>query len=204
MAEAPPTRGSLLVRLRDAADGPAWRQFVEIYAPLIFGFFRKKGLQDADAADLTQDILAAVARAIRDFDYDPRKGSFRGWLFTAVRHRLQRFCASPPAQGAGDTTALEQLHQVPAPEEEPAWEEEYERRLFQWAAEQVKPTVAQSTWQAFWQTAVEGKNPRDVGKSLGLAVAAVYMAKSRVLGRLKELIAELEDQADPARSNDNR
>ena len=196
MAEAPPTRGSLLIRLRDAADAAAWRQFVEIYAPLIFGFFRKKGLQDADAADLTQDILAAVARAIRDFDYDPRKGSFRGWLFTAVRHRLQRFCESRPVQGAGGTTALEQLQQLPLPDEEPAWQQDYERRLFHWAADQVRPTVAETTWQAFWQTAIEGKDPKDVGKALGLAVAAVYMAKSRMLAKLKAIIREVGDEAD--------
>ena len=196
MAEAPPTRGSLLVRLRDAADGPAWRQFVEIYAPLIFGFFRKKGVQDADAADLTQDVLAAVARALRDFAYDPRKGSFRGWLFTAVRHRLQRFCESRPVQGAGGTTALEQLQQLPLPDEEPAWQQDYERRLFHWAADQVRPTVAETTWQAFWQTAIEGKDPKDVGKALGLAVAAVYMAKSRMLAKLKAIIREVGDEAD--------
>jgi RNA polymerase sigma-70 factor (ECF subfamily) len=196
MAEAPPTRGSLLLRLRDAADAPAWQQFVEIYAPLIFGFYRKRGLQDADAADLTQDILAAVARAIRDFAYDPRKGSFRGWLFTAVRHRLQRFCDNQPPRGAGATTALEQLHQVPAPDEEPAWQEEYERRLFHWAAEQVRPSVADTTWQAFWQTAVLGRNPKEVAQTLGLAVAAVYMAKSRVLARLKEIILPVRDEAD--------
>jgi len=196
MAEAPPTRGSLLVRLRDSGDQAAWRQFVEIYAPLIFGFFRKKGVQDADAADLTQDVLAAVARALRDFEYDPRKGSFRGWLFTAVRHRLQRFCESRPVQGAGGTTALEQLQQLPLPDEEPAWQQDYERRLFHWAADQVRPTVAETTWQAFWQTAIEGKDPKDVGKALGLAVAAVYMAKSRMLAKLKAIIREVGDEAD--------
>lgn len=197
MADAPPTRGSLLVRLRDAADEPAWRQFVEIYAPCIFGYFRKKGLQDSDAADLTQDVLAAVARAIGAFDYDPRKGSFRGWLFTAVRHRLGRFGASRQPRGDGDTSALERLAQVPAPgDDEPEWDLECERRLFHWAAEQLRPTVAETTWQAFWQTAVEGKNPREVGKALGLAVAAVYMAKSRMLARLKAVIHEIQGEDD--------
>jgi RNA polymerase sigma-70 factor (ECF subfamily) len=198
MAEAPPTRGSLLVRLRDTADGPAWRQFVEIYAPLIFGFFRKKGVQDADAADLTQDVLAAVARALRDFAYDPGKGSFRGWLFTAVRHRLQRFAASQAPRGAGTTSALEQVQQLPARADEPDWDHECERRLFHWAADQLRPTVAETTWQAFWQTAVEGKNPRDVGQALGLTVAAVYMAKSRMLARLKALIQEVQGEVDDA------
>jgi RNA polymerase sigma-70 factor (ECF subfamily) len=198
MAEAPPTRGSLLVRLRDSGDQAAWRQFVEIYAPLIFGFFRKKGVQDADAADLTQDVLAAVARALRDFEYDPRKGSFRGWLFTAVRHRLARFGDGPSVRGAGDTAALEQLQQHPAPADEPDWDHECERRLFHWAAERVRPTVTETTWQAFWQTAVEGKRPKDVAKALGMAVAAVYMAKSRLLARLKEMIREVQSEADHA------
>jgi RNA polymerase sigma factor (sigma-70 family) len=196
MAKAPSTRASLLMRLRNAADEPAWRQFVAIYTPLIFGFFRKKGLQEADASDLTQDILTTVARTIRHFDYDPQKGSFRGWLFTAVRHRLQRFAEKRPVQGAGDTDALKQLHQVPAPDDEPAWQAEYQRQLFHWAADQVQPTVAAATWQAFWQTAVERKNPKDVGKALGLAVTAVYMAKSRLLSRIKELILEMEGETD--------
>ena len=70
MSETPATRLSLLVRLRDARDDGAWSQFVEIYAPLVYGFARKHGLQDADAADLTQDVLQAVSGAIREFEYD--------------------------------------------------------------------------------------------------------------------------------------
>src|SRR5712691_3585277 len=107
MAEAQETHASLLVRVRNPADSPAWRQFVEFYAPLIFGFARRHGLQDADAADLTQDVLAAVAQAMRKWEYDPRRGSFRAWLFTAVRHRLQRFLADRHRQprGSGDSAA---------------------------------------------------------------------------------------------------
>src|SRR5438046_2590559 len=97
MNEAPATRASLLVRLRDADDGPAWTQFVELYAPLIYGFAKKSGLQDADAADVTQEVLRAVAGAARRLEYDPNRGTFRGWLFTICRrelcdhvHRLRR------------------------------------------------------------------------------------------------------------------
>jgi RNA polymerase sigma-70 factor (ECF subfamily) len=198
MALAPPTRGSLLVRVRDPADGPAWRQFVEIYAPLIFGFVRKKGLQEADAADLTQDVLASVAQALRNWEYKRDRGSFRGWLFTAVRRRLQRIAKDGRVRGSGTTTALERLNLLPAPDEEPAWELEYERRLFHWACAQVRPAVAESSWQAFWQTAIEGKNPKDVGRQLGLAVAAVYVAKSRMLARLKEVIQEVQDEVHHA------
>ena len=77
MEDSPVTRASLLLRIRDGQDKEAWRQFVEIYAPLIYGFARKRGLQDADAADLMQDVLRSIASAVGRLDYDPRRGSFR-------------------------------------------------------------------------------------------------------------------------------
>src|SRR5271163_4724755 len=91
MSEAPATRLSLLVRLCDARDDGAWSEFVEIYAPLVYGFACKHGLQDADAADLTQDVLRSVAGAMDRFRYEPGRASFRGWLFTVVRNRLRNF-----------------------------------------------------------------------------------------------------------------
>jgi RNA polymerase sigma-70 factor (ECF subfamily) len=87
MADSPTTRPSLLVRIRDPQDSQAWTQFVEVYAPLVYGFARKHGLQDADAADVTQDVLRAVAGAAGRLEYDPQRGSFRGWLLTIVRNK---------------------------------------------------------------------------------------------------------------------
>src|SRR3954467_4923767 len=93
MASSPQTRPSLLVRIRDAGDRAAWLQFVEIYAPLVYRFARQRGLQDADAADLAQEVLQAVAAAGRRLEYDPARGTFRGWLFTVARNRLHNFLA---------------------------------------------------------------------------------------------------------------
>jgi RNA polymerase sigma factor (sigma-70 family) len=188
MAQAPETRASLLMRVRDAHDAAAWTRFVEIYAPLIYGFGRKKGLQDADAADVTQEVLRAVARSMRRLDYDPRKGSFRGWLFTVVRNKLRTFLGKQARQRRGES-AVADLEAVPETEDA-AWEAEYERRMLAWAAAQVRPQVADATWEAFRQTAVEGRPPKEVAERLGMAVAAVYMAKSRVLARLKEVLHE--------------
>src|SRR5436190_3593267 len=141
MSDALATRLSLLVRLRDARDGAAWSQFVELYAPLVFGFARKHGLQDADAADLTQDVLLAVSGGIRRLDYDPRRGSFRGWLFTVARNKLRNFLAAQqrPGRGTGDEAAQQRLAELPAREEDQAawWDQEYQRRVFAWAAEQA-------------------------------------------------------------------
>src|SRR5205085_2607216 len=91
MASTPATRPSLLVRLRDAGDGPAWSQFVDLYGPLIFAFGRRRGLQDADAADLAQDVLARVCQAVRTLEYDPARGSFRSWLYTVTRNCFLTF-----------------------------------------------------------------------------------------------------------------
>lgn len=197
MAEHPVTRPSLLLRMRNAADAAAWSQFVDVYAPLIYGFARKQGLQDADAADLLQDVLRSVAGAISRLDYDPRRGSFRGWLFTIARNHLRDFIArrTSGAQGSGDTGVRKLLEQQPE-SDEAEWNIEYERRVFAWAAEETQKEVEASTWQAFWQTAVEGKSGRDVAAELKLSVAAVYLAKGRVMKRLKERIASLQDDAE--------
>src|SRR5262245_26403774 len=93
MSDPPSTRPSLLVRLRDVGDQDAWRQFVRLYAPVVYAYGRRRGLQDADAADLTQDVLRAVLAAAGRFAYDPRRGSFRGWLFTLAHHRLHDLLA---------------------------------------------------------------------------------------------------------------
>jgi RNA polymerase sigma factor (sigma-70 family) len=194
--DSPATQPSLLIRLRDADDGPAWSRFVDIYAPLVYDFARRRGLQDADAADLTQEVLAAVAHGVRRFDYDPQRGSFRGWLFTVV---VNKFCTFHERlhryqQGSGDTAAQQLLQEVPAAIDNEEWDQEYQKQLFTWAAQQVQAAVEATTWQAFWQTSVLGVRPQDAAKQLRLSVAAVYMAKSRVLARLKELIHEVQGE----------
>ena len=199
MSDALATRLSLLVRLRNARDDGAWSQFVDIYAPLIFGFARKHGLQDADAADLTQDVLQAVSAGIRRLDYDPRRGSFRGWLFTVARNKLRNFLAAQklPGRSTGDAHAQQRLQELPAREEDQTawWDQEYEERVFAWAADQVRGVFQTSTWQAFWQTTVEGKTGPQVARALGLSVAAVYLAKGRVMTRLKEVIRATLDES---------
>lgn len=201
MANAPTTRPSLLIRLRDARDDQAWTQFEELYGPLIFGFARKHGLQDADAADLRQDVLRLVAEAVQGLEYDPQSGSFRGWLFTVVRNQLCKFLGRRPRdRGAGDTVTQNLLKQQPAPEEDQAasWDEDFRQRLFHYAVDQVRgdfsDTTWQAFWQAFWQTAVRGKPAKEVAAGLGLTTAAVYLAKGRVMARLKEQIRLLQDE----------
>jgi RNA polymerase sigma-70 factor (ECF subfamily) len=191
MAEFPPTRASLLLRLRDPHDEDAWRQFVELYAPLVYGYARNQGLQNADAADLSQEVLRVVVGAIGRLDYDPSRGAFRNWLFTVVRRKLsnwRRAQQNRPDTGDG---ALEQCP-VPDPQEA-EWELQWQRRVFAWACEQVRGDVRDLTWQAFWKTAVDGQPAQQVADELGLSLTRVYNARSRVFARLKTLILSVEE-----------
>jgi RNA polymerase sigma-70 factor (ECF subfamily) len=138
-----------------------------------------------------------VASAAGRLDYDPRRGTFRGWLYTVTRNKLYSFLSARRRhpRGSGDPDAQRRLEQEAAPDTDgKQWDQEYERRLFHWAAEQVRGEFTAPTWQAFWRTAVEGNNPREVGAQLGLSPGAVYVARSRVLARLRQRIQELGDE----------
>src|SRR5262245_6278707 len=165
MAEIPPTRASLVLRLRDPRDEAAWREFVDLYGSLVYGFLRKQGLQDADAADLSQEVLSAVAGAIGRLEYDPQRGSFRNWLFTIVRNKLSNWRRGQRNRllDCAEAAAEILLEQCPAPNgQEAEWEFEWEQRVFAWACTQVRLDVTDVTWQAFWKSAIEDQPGKQV------------------------------------------
>ncbi len=154
-------------------------------------------MQEADASDLTQDVLRQVAASAKSLVYDPRRGSFRAWLFTVVRNRLtDHFRAAQRRESAsGDSSQWQAvLERFVTPDDSAEWDAEYERQLFHFAARLVRGDFSEVTWQAFWQTAVEGRDGKSVGGELGLTTAAVYLAKGRVMTRLKEQIQILVGQ----------
>ncbi len=193
MADVPSTRLSLLARLRDVQDHEAWSDFVRLYAPAVYRYARRNGLQDADAADVTQEVLRSVAGGIERLDFDPRRGQFRSWLFTLAHHRLYDWLGQKKrhTQGSGDTGVQQLLDEQPDRADEERWQEDLEKEMFRCAAAKIRHAFSEATWQAFWCTAVEGRSGRDVAGSLGLSVAAVYLARSRVMVRLKEQIARM-------------
>jgi RNA polymerase sigma factor (sigma-70 family) len=194
MQESPATRASLLVRLRDGDDGGAWREFVHLYAPVVYGFARKRGLQDADAADLMQEVLRSVASAAQRLEYDPARGTFRGWLFTVTRNKVFNFLESRSrrVQGSGDSRVQQRLEQHADGHLSADWEADYQRALAAQAMERVKSEFQATTWEAFIQTSVEGRSPAQVGMRVGLSVGAVYVAKSRVIARLRQEVERMQ------------
>jgi RNA polymerase sigma-70 factor (ECF subfamily) len=201
MDDTPTTRASLLVRLRGPRDERAWAEFTAIYEPLVRRLARRKGLQDADAADLVQEVFRAVATAIEGQAFDPARGSFRGWLFRIARNMVVNFLIHqrrhPRGTGDTDMKCFLEAQPDPATEDSVLFETEYRRQLLDWAAEQVRGEFTPLSWQAFWQTGVEGRPAKEVAAALGTTVGTVYHYKSRVMARLRQKIEEVEGHGPP-------
>ena len=200
MGESQTTRSSLIVRLRDPRDELAWFDFIEIYRPLIYDFARQRGVQDADALDLAQDVFRAVARAIERYDPDPALGTFRGWLFRITNNLIINLLAAQRRhpRGTGDTGLQRLLEEQPeATEDESAlFETEYRRRLLAWAAERVRGCFSNVAWQAFWLTGVEGRPAKEAAQSLGMSIGTVYQYKSRIVTRIRREIERIEGESE--------
>lgn len=199
MRNAPDTRASLLLRLQQPDDERAWQEFVEIYQPLIERLAIRSGLQSADAQDISQEVLARVAKAIPEWEHDPARGTFRGWLTRVTRNltieqfrtRARRPLTNP------ENGQLEQFQR----DADSIFQLEQQRELFGWAARKARDQFVPTTWQAFWLTAVEQQSPSEVAEQLGLSTGAVYIARSRVMARLRELIEQTEFESQVKEAN---
>jgi RNA polymerase sigma-70 factor (ECF subfamily) len=190
MRDAPDTRASLLLRLQQPEDELAWQEFVEIYQPLLERLATRYGLQAADAQDVAQDVLTKVAKAVPEWEHDPARGTFRGWLTRVTRNlTIEQFRArSRRPRTNPESGQLEQFDR----DADSIFQLEEQRELFGWAARKARDQFAPATWQAFWLTAVEQQLPAAVAEQLGLSAGAVYIARSRVMARMRELIEQSE------------
>jgi RNA polymerase sigma-70 factor (ECF subfamily) len=170
---------------------------VDLYGPLIFRYSRSKGLQEADAAEVTQEVLFQVSRSMPTFDYQPEKGRFRDWLGTVTRNKLRRFLkqkggAIQTREETGLTSALEE---IATPAQDTEWTEAFNHALLQTALARIRPHFEDQTWRAFALQWLNNRAAAEVAGELGLSLVAVYVAKSRVLKRLQEEVLELADDS---------
>jgi RNA polymerase sigma-70 factor, ECF subfamily len=192
------TSRSLLERVR-ARDRTAWGRLVRLYGPLVYGWCRRAGLQAADAADLGQEVFAAVARGIHCFRHDRQGDTFRGWLYTITRNKLRDRSLPPGGAGAGGSDALRRLADLPAEQgggDSPTADSEElneTKALYRRAIELVRGEHEPRNWDAFWRAFVDEQAPVDIASDLGITVNAVYLAKSRILRRLREEFGALLD-----------
>src|SRR5262249_17465517 len=183
------TSVSLLERVK-AHDQQAWERLVSLYAPLVERWCRRASLQQADLADVRQEVFLAVARSVADFRRDRPGDTFRGWLRGITRNKVndhwRKVQARLPEAPAGD-----HLGQQALDEPEPAEASEEVHGLYRRALELVRRDFEEPTWQAFWRIVVDGQAPAAVAADLQTTLNAVYLAKGRVLRRLREEFQDL-------------
>ena len=176
--------------MRDHDDAMAWARFIEVYSPLIYGFCRMRGLQSSDAADVTQEVLVRVARSIRKFEYDRSRGLFRDWLATIVFNEIRRLAGrrSPERPDLN-------WDEVLGSDSGPQWNEHFQQHIYEAALERCRQYFEPRTWDLFRLSWLEHVPAPEVASREEVKVEHVYVARSRVLKRLKHEIALLLDDA---------
>jgi RNA polymerase sigma-70 factor (ECF subfamily) len=187
----PATSTGLLTRARDLADRPAWERLVAIYEPLLHGWLRRQKVQHADAEDLIQGVLSAVAAELQGFQHNGRTGAFRSWLRAMLVNRLRAFRRSQRVRAAcqSDSDIIARLADAlddPASDLSRRWDDDHDRFVARRLLDRVESEFQPTTWRAFCRVAMGGADPDQVATELGISVASVYAAKSRVLRRLRE------------------
>jgi RNA polymerase sigma-70 factor, ECF subfamily len=192
MPSLPETRASLILRLPDAADARAWDEVLAVYGPLVYRLARRQGLQPADADDVVQEVLAAVARSVEGWLARPERGPFRAWLLRIARNLAINALVRPKQRPlvTGDSQMARRLLEQPDSNGDLASQidMEYRREVFRWAAERVREEITERTWQAFWLSTVEEQSIQATAERLSMSVGSVYIARSRVMARLREMV----------------
>ena len=188
---------TLLGKIRDLSDQQAWSEFVRRYAPKIFSWCKRFSLQDQDATDVTQQVLLKLVSAMESFEYDPSRGSFRGWLKTVTSNAVRDFCRKRSSTneftGQGAEKWLEQMvdeSSVDALAEQ--IEAGYREELLAEAESRAQLRVNPKTWEIYCLISKEGYSAGEAAKKLGIKVADTYVAKSRVVKMLREIVTQLE------------
>ena len=195
MPSLPDTRASLILRLPDAGDARAWDDFVAVYGPLVYRLARRQGLQPADADDLVQEVLAAVARSVETWLERDDRGPFRAWLLRIAKNLAINALTRPRHRpmATGNSAMLRRLLEQPAmTDETKSFDLEYRRESFRWAAEQIREEVTERTWRAFWLSSVEEQPISAVAEQLNMSTGSVYIARSRVMARMRNLVSNTE------------
>ncbi len=177
---------TLLERLREPRNDAAWTRFVSLYSPLLFAFARRAGMNDNDAADVVQDVFVVLMAELSGFEYDAARKNFRGWLKTITVNKCrerQRRRVVATAQG-GEENGLSGV--VDDATINAFWEGEYRQHLVAQALRLMQSDFEPPTWQAAWLALTTDRTAGDIGQELGLAEASVWVAKSRVLRKLRQ------------------
>jgi len=192
----PETRHSLIVRLKDPRNDLAWTEFVCAYEPFLTRLVRKQGTPDRHVADVTQQLLIAIAKSVDGWKADGKSASFRRWLGCVARNVVIKFMVRERKQitGQGGSDFLAALEKTIDSSVDADLLRQYEQELILWAAERVRSEFRESSWRAFWETEVAGRSIAEVSKDLGVSVGSIYMSRSRIFARIRAIIEEVLDE----------
>lgn len=189
----PKTRHSLIVRLQDQRNDPAWSEFVRAYEPFLLQLVRKQGTPAQHAADVTQQLLIAIATSVNRWQPDGKEASFRRWLGRVARNVVIKFMTRERkhVRGKGGSDFLTLLEETADSSIDAAQRRQYDEELILWAAESVRVDFRENSWRAFWETHIEGRSVSEVADELGVSPGGIYMSRSRVFARIQSRIEEL-------------
>lgn len=193
----PTTRITLLQRVADQRDKESWDFFVHTYGPLIQHYCLRRGLQDADAFDVVQEVLLQVSKGIGDFRYDAQRGRFRNWLGTVTHRAMLKHLAKSRRSGigTGDSTSTDPSSTRECQKAlDEVWVESFNAHVYREAVKRLRLHFSEETWRAFEATFTDDRPPDEVADELQRSVGWVYQAKSQVVRRLKaEIVFLAED-----------
>jgi RNA polymerase sigma-70 factor, ECF subfamily len=185
------TSSSLLERAK-ARDGEAWRRLAHLYGPLVYRWCRRKGLPRADAEDLVQEVFLTVATKLQTFRREGEGDTFRGWLWTITRNKIGDWIRSHRQETRNSRDGEAALSTSPAPQLEDSGSDFEEMGgLYRRALDSIRPEFQETSWQAFWLVTIEDQSATEVAQELGISRNAVYVAKSRILRRLREILGDV-------------
>lgn len=186
----------LLDALRDPSNQGVWQQYVARYRPPLLGYARRLGVSAEDAEDVAQQVLLTFCAAYRDGRYDRERGRLRTWLFAIAYREIMNWHRAargrPPA--TGNDADAQRVASLPADSDaEALWEQEWRDTILRACLEQVRTEVHETTYQAFQRFVLDDRPALDVAAELGISQNAVFLAKRRVLQRVKELLPSIEE-----------
>ena len=187
------TSDSLLIDLKQNL-GDAWDRLDSIYVPMLKSFLSRQLVSESHVEDIVQDVMVVVLRKLPDFQRQ-RTGSFRTWLRQIAvnclhEHRRRR---RHEASGQGGDEIQEMLSRLADPSSEltSRWNMEHRRHVMQYVVTKAKSFFSPQTWIAFQRTALDDEDCATVARELGISVNAIYIAKSRVVAKMRELASGL-------------
>jgi RNA polymerase sigma-70 factor (ECF subfamily) len=199
------TRASLLARLKDWDDHASWWEFHDTYRRLIHNFAIKLGVAEDGAKDIVQETLLSVAKAIREFQYDPQKCSFKSWLLSVARNRVtdhfrrhprEREARRAPEAATARTSTIERVPDPRSLAIEDVWEAEWRNNVMELALEKLKAHASTKHFQIFYLHVIKQQSTSKVTKALGVSVGQVYLVKHRLKGAFEKAVKRLEQELD--------